>query len=156
MPAAIRTQQSKAYQDIREAADRHGEWNDCTVVAISLATDTPYDRVHAILKRLGRQKGKGTSIANMKECCAELGFTMRNWTHQEYIEVLRAYPKSWRSTVITTHQPRRCPKAWAPYSNRRFIFHTARHVAAVIDSKVHDWSINNSLRVNTVYEITKS
>jgi hypothetical protein len=155
MPAPKRTPQSEAYKNVRAAADNHGEWNDCTVISIALATNTPYDRVHEILKRLGRKKGKGTSIANMMECCEELGYHMRSWTSGEYLEVIRTYPKAWHATVITTHQPRRCPKAWAPYRNRALIFHTARHVAAVINSEVQDWSINNSLRVNRIYEVTK-
>lgn len=155
MPAPKKILPSKDFEDIRRASDKIGEWNDCTVVAVALATNTPYETVHKMLADLGRVKGRGTSIANMKEVCLKLGYEMKAWSMQEYINMLHAYPKSWRATVITTHQPRRCPKAWAPLKDRRFIFHTARHVAAVIDAKVHDWSINNSLRVNTVYEVTK-
>lgn len=154
MPGPKRTTTSETYKNVAKGSAEFNDCNDCTVIAIAVATGTPYKKVHAILKRLGRKPGKGTSIENMKRCCKELGFKMEAWDWRQYSEPLSQYPKAWNARWITTHQPRRRPKVWAQYKDRVLIFHTARHVAAVKDAKVHDWSINNSLRVHTVYEVT--
>lgn len=156
MPRCNRISQSETFNAVNAISSLHNEHNDCTVCAISIATATPYDQVHHMFKELGRKRGSGSSIHNMKMVCRVLGFTMRRWTFEEYYEVIATYPKLHPTPrTITTHHPRRFPKSWAPYANRTLIFHATRHVLAVVNGKVHDWSVNNSLRVHAVYEITK-
>ena len=64
---------------------------------------------------------------------------------------LSKYPKSGRPQNITTHHPEKYNKVWK--DGKKYIFSTARHVAAVIDGVNHDWTVGRSLRVQDVYQV---
>jgi hypothetical protein len=149
MAKVIRKPKTNVFLSMCEDAKAMNENNDCTVKAITATTGLAYRDVHAALRRVGRKNGKGATIWQMQRACDALGFNMTSVPKQIF---LSQYPKSNRPQNITTHHPEKYNKVWK--DGRKYIFSTARHVAAVIDGTNHDWTVGRYLRVQTVYLIT--
>ena len=153
MPRIHRTSLSEDYCNMSIEAGKIGDRNDCAVRAISLACDVPYAEVHALLKKLGRKEGKGTPLIASERAIMELGFRIRKWPFAEHRGMIATYPSPHnRLHSITTHHLRRFPQAWAG-CHPNMIWITARHMLAVKDGVVRDWSINRALRVWHIWEI---
>lgn len=143
----IRTQ-TDAFLSMCEDAKSLGENNDCTVKAIAITTGIPYKKVHAELKKVGRKDGKGATIWQMQNACEKLGFKMVAVPKKNFLE---KYPKSTNLKNITTNHPEKFNKVWK--DGKKYIFSTAKHVAAVIDGVNHDWTLGRKYRVKIVYEV---
>jgi hypothetical protein len=130
---------SKAIWDTMATASRnHGETNDCTVLALTAATGLTYDECHAALAKTGRRNRKGcTWYIQGPKAARALGFDMRRMEKNEY----RA------KTMITAERDR-------ALRSGHFVCQVSRHVAAVIDGKVIDWSAGRRKIIQAVYECT--
>ena len=53
------------------------EANNCTVLAVALATGVSYGKAHAALARAGRVTGDGATDSVIEKAMAELGFIMK-------------------------------------------------------------------------------
>ncbi len=51
------------FEELERVAEAYREKNDCTVKAIAAACDVSYGKAHRTLAKLGRQRGRGTSVA---------------------------------------------------------------------------------------------
>jgi len=150
-----RTSFSEDFHRLSIEAHKIGERNDCAVKAIAIACGVPYAEVHALLKRLGRQEGKGTPVPISRQAIKQLGFRIREWSVGEYWRKISTYPSPHhRLRSITTHHLRRFPEAWAD-CHPNMIWVTARHMLAVKDGTVRDWSINRALPVRLIWEIER-
>lgn len=150
MPALKKTFQPSAFAGLKATRDSFSEKNDCTVVALALATGLPYAVCHKALADQGRKPGKGAFDFQWKAAAKALGFELRRWTSAEMVAMVQSYPKK-GIAGITTHQPRRFPKCWA--NTGKLILHSRRHVSACINGEVQDWAINNSKQVHAIYEV---
>ena len=56
------------YWKTKIASVSMGEKNDCTVIALSLATGISYQQAHRLMKLRGRQDGHGISASHRKAC----------------------------------------------------------------------------------------
>ena len=149
------TSLSEDFVKLKSEAGKIGENKDCSVKAISIACDVPYAEVHALLKKLGRKDGKGTPLTACEKAIMELGFKIREWSFDEHRDMIDTYPSPHNGLrSITTHHLRRFPQAWAG-CHPNMIWVTARHMLAVKDGVVRDWSINRALRVKRIWEIEK-
>lgn len=149
------TSLSEDFRNLSTEAGKIGERNDCSVKAISIACGVPYAEVHALLKKLGRKDGQGTSLITSKMAITELGFRIRKWSLDEHRGMIDTYPSPHnRLCSITTHHLRRFPQAWAG-CHPNMIWITSQHMLAVKDGAVRDWSINRALRVRCIWEIEK-
>lgn len=100
----------------------------------------------------GRQPGKGASLYNIKLAVQSLGFKVRVWDWKEIRALIDSYPGAGPGLKnITTHHPRRYPQVWARLDNVLLI--TKSHIAAYRDGALHDWSVNNALRVQHVWSV---
>jgi hypothetical protein len=143
-----RKERTEVFKSMCEDAYSLGENNDCTVKAIAITTGIEYKKVHAALKSVGRRNGKGATIWQMQQACKSLGYEMVSVPKKNFLE---QYPKSANLKNITTHHPEKFHKVWK--DGKKYIFSTAKHVAAVIDGVNHDWTVGRSLRVQVVYEV---
>lgn len=145
---------SPKFTELQMEAYMIGERNDCTVKAVALVCDVPYKTAHEALKKVGRENGKRTF--EYLAAVRSLGFHVREWSFTEKQEVIWSYPKGHTHLhSITTHHPRRFPKAWMPHRNKRLLFLVHRHIAAVVRGEVHDWTVNKSKRVTQIWEVWK-
>lgn len=144
------------YKTIRLDSVLQGERNDCSVVAVSLACDTPYRQVHNLLAGLGRRKRSGTHRHHTMEAIDRLGFKLRQWTMTEVERMIASYPSPHRNNCkyITSHHLQRFPKAWEKAQGTLLLF-SSRHVLCARGGEVLDWSVNNALRIVAIYEVTK-
>jgi hypothetical protein len=155
MPRIHKTAFANAYLKLEAKAKDHEEKNDCAVKAVALATGASYEKVHKLMEQFGRKKKQGTFSTITRKVLNELGFKARRWPTDVLPSIIQEYPKAHRILKnVTTHHPRRFPKAWEPHMDKVLFFETKDHVACFRDGKMHDWSINNRLHVQNVYEIT--
>ena len=135
----MRAADATAIIDAMATASRaHGEHRDCTVKALTAATGLPYDECHAALAKTGRKNRKGCHWYVQGPKAAEsLGFNMRRMDRSEY----RA------KTMITAGRDR-------ALRSGHFVIQVSRHVAAVVDGKIIDWSEGTRRRVEDIYECT--
>lgn len=155
MARVARTTEPSQYRAARVASYSMNERNDCAVVAIVLATGAPYEQVHSILKRNGRKDRHGTHLYQMQACLAELGFEVRRWSAGERVAVIHQYPGQHKGLAsITSHHPRRFAKVWArQHPNLLFFTSSWRHVLAVRNGEVQDWTVNKAMRIEDIWEI---
>lgn len=134
-----------------------GEKNDCAVIAVTIATGKSYEEVHALMQALGRESGKGTPVPIIEKTILALGFRFKRWGYNARRAMMKSYPGIHGSDRgcrnITTHHPRRFRDAWREHDAKNMLFLTPKHILAVTNGCVHDWSVNNSLKVIEVYEV---
>lgn len=154
MAKIVKLSYSNEFRAQCEAARNMGEDNDCSVKALSLLTKVSYAECHAALAQAGRKPGRGVSMAQIVAAAEALGFAMTRQPFRLHNEIIACYPERDRVLMnITTHHPRRFAKVWSTMPN--MMFETDRHVAAFVDGKVVDWSVNKALRVRALWVLTK-
>jgi len=97
---------------------KHKEGNDCTVKAVSVVTNTPYIKAHALLKAKGRINNKGSF--HSKTVIRELGFD---------VERIHAFPAKTIATLEQYCDPK-----------KRYIAEVRGHILAVVNGKIEDWT----------------
>ena len=130
------------------------ETNDCTVKAVSVVTDTPYIKAHALLKAKGRPHRKGSF--HSKTVIRELGYS---------VERIANFPAKTIATLEHYCDPK-----------KRYIAEVRGHILAIVNGKIEDWTRGGDLaaaallahhnhasadqrkpsrrRINSVYEVT--
>lgn len=129
-----------------------GEGRDCAVKAISLLTDTAYEEVRSLLDSMGRKKGHGVPLHDICAAIRTLGFDL---VQVDLGDIIASYPKPHCNVLknVTTHHPRRFPSSFD--ASERYLMVAERHVAAMVEGEVMDWSVNNSLRLVGMSKIVK-
>lgn len=135
----------------------HNENNDCSVIAISLATGTPYNTVRDMLAAEGRRTGRGTYLAQTRAVVEKLGFLM---VVVPTSTVLNAYRAMGRNKVrtLTSYQPRnpRFAPAWRQFDGQVLIMRSEHHMWCYRDGEVQDWSTNTSLPIVAIWRIVQN
>ena len=121
------------YRSSKEISKQYGERNDCAVHAISLSTGVPYDEVWTQLALMGRRTGKGTERYMTYEVIRKLGFELVNLT--------------------ATHRPRLVKQLANYLHTGKFMVFVSRHVLAVIDGKVEDWSDGRGHQILDIFMV---
>ena len=135
-------------------AELESDKNYCAVVAVSLITKTPVQKVQAMMACHGRKIGKGTKRETTRKVIEELGFEVKEWTLQERLALIGGYPQPHNNLEnITTHHPRRFPSAWVGQPD--MLMFSRSHVSAYVDGIVCDWAVKHSKRVIDVWTLEK-
>ncbi len=108
------------------------ETSDCSVKAIAIACDTPYKKVHAHLRSLGRINRRGTSEITIKLAVKGLGFEFR-------------LVDTAAKTVTTL------PKHIEHEKN--YLCLVRGHVLALTKGQVEDWTEKRRHRIKQLWEI---
>jgi hypothetical protein len=152
MPRIAKVGKSEVYAAHLEQRHEMRERGDCAVRAVAALTDTPYEKVHAMMAAQGRKHGKGTPLDIIWSTLNALGFKAeRRWDS----EFIRQYPGSHATALksVTTHHPDRFPAVWK--DGRRYLMSTPRHVLAIVDGVNHDWTRGKACRSKGIWEITR-
>ena len=128
-----------------------GENNDCAIKVITLLTGQPYNSVLRAANERGRVPGNGTPWNIIMDLFDLYGYSVKLVEDDEMLP--RKPDGTLICTTITTHHPKRFNKLWANGANYMLLTCRKRHVAAVMDGTLHDWTVGSSKRVNGVYQI---
>lgn len=151
MPAIKKIARSEMFNMLNSEAYARNETNDCSVKAIALACNVSYSTAKEVLAKFGRKDRRGAYTHDILAAARALGFTV---TPVDIKAIVNTYPEPHRSVLkgITTHHPRRFNKVW-PKGN--YLMFVPRHVAAVVDGQLHDWTINQAKRCTFLYKVEK-
>jgi hypothetical protein len=151
MPAIIKTGLTPAFMDVHLASKLLGENDDCSVKAMSILLDIPYNDAHRVFAEHGRKDRKGTPTAVTRKAYDALGFTL---TSVSLRDILDSYPSPHHLMKnVTSHQPRRFPEQWERFSEGRYLLHTRTHALPMRNGIVHCWSTNSALRVTDMWKV---
>jgi hypothetical protein len=112
--------------------------NACSPIAVALVTGKPFKTAQRWLDKQGRKRGRGTPRSMTHQALKDNGYTLRR---------LEKLEKECR-TVRTLE--RRIGK------RRTLLVHTRRHVLAVVDGKVQDWTKGRLHRIQEIYLVEKA
>lgn len=140
---------TKLYNAICEDSDPN-ERADCTIKSIALVTGSSYKATKAALEAHGKKPRQGCKEAIQRKALKDLGFKARRVNPQFFIN---QYPEVHKRQLkhMTTHQPDRFPHAFR--NGKTYLLYVTKHVAAMIDGKVHDHTRGCRRKVNTILEI---
>ncbi|MCH9712597.1 MAG: hypothetical protein K0U20_08255 [Proteobacteria bacterium] len=126
-----------------EAKDQKfsNETNDCSVVALSIACDISYADAHAALAARGRPARRGAYTHQSIDAAKDLGYTVHELEGDELVN-----PETGCGYTATTIG-QLCKKG-------RFMVQVHRHIFAVVDGQVQDWTKGRRHRVKRVMEVT--
>lgn len=155
MPAPKANQKTETYQNIRGEANARGAWNDCAVIAISIATGVDYATVSEMVAERGRKEGQGTHTMIIKGVLRALGYE----TIVRYAdEFIAKYPKPHCNALksVTSHHPDRFPKAWNDGNTYMMIVSGGAHILTIKDGVNHDWTRGKAKRAAEIWQIVKA
>lgn len=138
------------FETLRAAGNSLNEHNDCAVIAVAAATNTPYETVHALMKKNGRRTRGRTKFKTIEKTVSDLGFNL-NKVNPFYM-VRRYAPKS---TYVTMNHFEKYPSMFEGRTWMAWVS-GGGHVAAVVNNKVEDWSKGRSLRVSNLYAVVEA
>lgn len=142
---------TELYNSIQKDSAKVNERNDCTIVAITVATDRPYIEVKAALEAAGKYRHKGCRQQIQIKALKALGFKAQEVHPQFFID---QYPEVHKRQLknVTTHQPDRFPYVFR--DGKTYLLYTPSHVTAMINGRVHDWTRGCRKKVVGIFEIT--
>lgn len=120
------------FTSISEVSNKYGEKNDCVVKALSLVSGYSYEKVHNYLRKKGRKFGNGTLKQIWIPAMRDMGIK----------------DNQSRFNGKTTMNLR------VPNRKSNYLILSSRHVAAMIEGKVQDWSDGRRTRVLEVWGVT--
>jgi len=118
---------------LQKESDKLGETNDCAVTAVAAVSNLPYEYVHRVFASCGRKRRKGTPFEVTQEVLKKLNI----WTDRHRFE----------AQTITT-MGRELPK------KGRFLVRIRRHILAVVDGEVLDWTEGRRHRIRQAYKVS--
>ena len=126
----------KRYEHLQKQSVGMGECNDCTVKALALVSGMEYKYCHSLLAKHGRPRRGGPSWGQFYAAVKEMGL----WKEE--------YPV--KSKTVTT-----LGRELANVTGR-FIVETSggRHVCAVVNGVVEDWTEGRRHRVRKVWKVS--
>jgi hypothetical protein len=105
----------------RSESRRPRQASDCTVIALAVAADLPYDEAYDILKDAGRKSHRG--------------FNFRAWADNQ---IVRDWFFEWVSFPAVKGQRRMNPVRFCcEFPKGRYIARVAKHVVAVVDGTMY-------------------
>lgn len=163
---------TELFKTVQGQARSLNETNDCAVKAVAIATGTPYEQVHALMKKHGRKDRKGTMQITTQHVLEALGYTVDKvhmpcdvraaarqggtFRNEFVAQRLAKYPYRRRVNVknFTVNHLEIFKEAWADVGT--VLVNTKGHILAYRDGQVHDWTRNHRNRILTVWLLKKN
>ncbi len=143
--------QTSKFLSMETESYNNNEDNDCSIKAIAIACNIPYNKAHAAVKKQGRKSRKGTYTWQTLRAIKALGFIV---TKIPPSTIIRQYPAGHcKLKNVTTHHPDRFNKVWA--DGRSYIFKTCGHMLAVVNGVNHDYTRSSACHVKSIYRIER-
>lgn len=151
-----RIEHHTAFTDADAIARSTGDWNYCSVIAAHLLTDKSFDECQRVFDTLGRNRKKPTPLSITRLAYPALGFDMREIKlAEQHDRFFSKYPGQHKFKLhLTSRHPHRFANVWRDNAPRRLLAHSRNHAWAIIDGQTIDYSINRSLRIQWLWEIT--
>jgi cellobiose phosphorylase len=154
MPAPAATPRNPKFVALREESASWGESNDCAVVAVAAATNTPYGVVRTMMLNRGRRSRHGTPIHIIESVIHALGYRIERVNAEHFID---QYPGAHKNAKhVTSHHPQRYNRVWADGQNYLMYVSGFRHVLAVCDGQNVDWTVGRAFRAAMITRIVKA
>lgn len=121
------------FESLERISDKVGESKDCAVKALSIVCGESYSEIHYRFSKLGRKKGRATP----------------NWMTWQVLNEFGFYRKrvEFKSKTIRT--------LGGEIDDKTYLVQTNRHILAIKDGKVEDWTKGRLNRVLSVWEIAE-
>lgn len=127
---------TRKYQMMEQISMKEGEDKDCAVIAVAIATSTPYKTVHKIMADYGRKKGKPTS---------------------SYVIRMAVYTLGWKIDFMSSAEGR--PKTVKQCDDKlplgRYLIRTTGHIMAMTGNEVHDHQKGRRFKVREVWKLSR-
>src|ERR1039458_1384681 len=127
-------------QKVMTEREGYTEFNDCTVVALSVALEIPYSVAHRMLADQGRQERKGFHLVSWLENEARAGRTLCGYKPTA-VKCGKLMPTCRRTPWFMCDNMYTYPtlaRVRRDFPKGRFIVRKNRHVFAMTDGEVHD------------------
>lgn len=142
---------SEKYRELSKQSEANKEGDDCSVITVAVACNVPYEKAHEALKYCGRENCCGTTPPTTRAAINKLGYKCVDVSMKDIIE---KYPSAHHVLKsVTTHHPERFPKVWK--DGNVYIFWCSRHVCAVVDGVVHDWTKGRAKRCHKISKVVR-
>ncbi len=141
--------ESFEYNLMLRAGQARGESNDCSVRAIAIACNVPYDVAHAAMAAEGRKEGKGAYRLSICNAADKLGFDYAQKMTSSFHEQMKGQDAKCRN--LTPFQIRK----YAHLFQGSYLIFTDGHVFASVDGVVHDFNNGRKTHVIAVIKLTK-
>lgn len=125
------------YKQAASISESMNESNDCTVIALAIATESSYQDAHKVLSILGRKPRHGMNSRTIKTMM-QIGAKMLG----RVVDNTPTYPTS---TTMATVGER--------YPHGRWLVICRGHIAALVDGQVQDWTAGRKHRVKMMLRV---
>ena len=125
--------EAQSFEDLERVSADYREKNDCTVKAIALACGVSYGKAHRTLAKLGRQRGRGVTMATIAEALKRLGVTVNLYealNHDAIDLTIKRFAREYREG--------------------NYIICTRAHAIAVREGELIDWTAETAGRRKVV------
>ena len=155
--------ESKLFTRANKRSRKWGETNDCSVIALAIATGKTYEVAHGALALRGRSFRKGVAMYQIFQALEDLGFdrekVFERWTLEngpdfaessQFHQEAKRYRRSrWANVKTVRTLPEHLP------SRGVFLVQTASHVFCARAGEIHDWTEGRKHRVTKIHRIIR-
>jgi len=142
---------NEIYYKLQEASNKHGETNDCGVIAVAAAVNVPYAVAHGALTRHGRRARRGTTVVQINAAVNDLGYKL---IRRDLNELRNKIPYYYRPKYLTPNSVRRFNSIWD--KDRTFIALTTSHALTIRNGEVLDWTDGRKHRIVALFEVVRN
>ena len=125
---------------IRKERSKYNETNDCSVVAVSIVLGIEYGKAHKLLEQMGRKHMKGAYQRQIIAAVRSSGASC-----ERVLNALEPWTKKCKTPISLQRN--------IPDGN--YLVFTRRHVFAVTDKRVRDWTEGRRHRILAIFRIKK-
>ena len=145
------------YKTIENSTAYKLDKNCCTVVASSIAFNVPFEEMQTYFFKHGRKRNKGYWMRSIiKEIAKDYGYKVTTFLKEKKYNIKGSYfintetnEKMLKNTSITVNN---C----SSYLGKGiYILGVSRHVLALKNGIVEDWTKGRKHRINKIYKIEK-
>lgn len=131
----------------RKARECSIERNDCSVMAISILANVPYEEAYKVCEKLGRKKNQGMYESDILKAFKRLRCRVEPvpMIHKRKTGEYKKFTH-WFGYSLKRVDEQLRPKG-------RYLISTSGHVSAYVNGRIEDWAAGRKKIVNKVWEI---
>lgn len=146
---------SKLFEKVCKSSNRWNESNDCTVKALAIAMQKPYEFAHGQLALRGRNYRKGTQMYKVFATLKDNNFTVKT-VYQKFTAEYGSGEQGKKMRKSIWHKAKTIRSLDGNLPQRGvFLVETSSHVLCVRGGEIHDWTKERRHRIVKVSKITK-
>jgi hypothetical protein len=127
----------------------HKETDDCSVKAIAIVCDIPYEEALKVATVHGRKPRRGMKTGQITKAVESLGFKLEPVDSKDFIAKYPAPHNGLQN--VTTHHPDRFQEVFA--DGHKYLFYTKGHILAVVNGANHDHTRGKKKFVKSIWRV---